>query len=45
MPPRQIPAAAATTGSLQSGFYLEAGYDVFTLLPALRQALELISVD
>ena len=34
------PASAAfSTGTLQSGVYVEAGYDLFTLLPALRQNL------
>ena len=32
-------SAALATGTLQSGAYLEAGYDLFTLAPALRQNL------
>jgi hypothetical protein len=31
--------AAFSTGTLQSGGYLEAGYDVFSLLPTVKQAL------
>jgi hypothetical protein len=30
---------AGATGALQSGVYIEAGYDVLSLLPAVRQAL------
>jgi hypothetical protein len=30
---------AFSTGTLQSGGYLEAGYDVFSLLPTVKQAL------
>jgi hypothetical protein len=31
--------AAFSTGTLQSGGYVEAGYDVFSLLPTVKQAL------